>query len=174
MPLFRKPISAAELGTIIYDSVHSAFLDGPMSYESFAERLGTDPDDLPNGYEGEVLIALLYSAAVAVEATYEEPIGGPILESMVNVYVSHGEEGGLNRAQVDQLKDQFRKRVHEYAGCLRNNAGLGPAGHLGKALYRNVVGDERQSALGVTAAAQYFFASVDGVKGVLERFKVAG
>ncbi len=174
MSLFRKSISPAALGTVIYDFVHRAFLDGPMSHESLAEELNEDPADLPDGYEGEVLMALLYSAMVAVEATCEESTGGPILESMVKVYVSQGEEGGLGRSQVEQLKEQLRRRVHEYAACLRNHTGSGPAWHLGKAFYCNVVGEKRESAVGVTTAARYFFASVDGVKGVLRQFKVTG
>jgi len=168
-----KSTTKQDLGRTIYTALQQAFVsDTPMSYSSLLKELGEDPEKMTSDYAGEILVGLLFAAGVAIQGTYEEPVGEPAFQSALNEYVAHGMQGGLSKQQVAELKSRAVARMQEYDACLKDESGGGPASNLGTAFLRHVVGDKKTDDGATVAAARYLFAHINGVKGILAEHTV--
>lgn len=143
-----------------------------LSCEAFIRRLGADSRKLSFQYRVEVLIGLLFSAALATVFEYAYLGFKGILNGIKSEFLRHAREQGATDENILQLDSLFMDRMCQYSTLLSND----PRDEervlqdLSKQLYWNIVGCEEDNANAIVHAQQYLFAASTGTQAVLKEF----
>jgi hypothetical protein len=175
MSLFKKKISAYDLGDVIYSHIRYEVMsqDSPLFHCKLISQLEENLDDLPPAYILELLIGSLFGALLSIEKKYQYPNAGAIIDSMRHSFNSHAQPIIQSLAITDnQMTSLIVQRFHEYYESLNNKEGAGPVWHLGKAYYWNIIGHKKEEPTGPTYCGLYILKFTKFADSILKEYKV--
>lgn len=162
MKLFRKHLSPEELGEMIYESLRAGMeSSGDLSVRRFLEALDQEPDALDEQYVGEIIIALMFGATLAMERSASARVAEQLGAGMKSEFLNHLQEQGASAIQKAEWETVLSSRFLEYRHCIEDYSGFEPPWKLGRQLYWNVVGEQRYIAMSLKIATLYILAARD-------------
>jgi len=175
MSFFKKKIAARDLGDVIYAHIRYEVMsqDSPLFHSKLISQLEENLDHLPPAYILELLIGSLFGALLSIEKKYQYPKAGVIIDGMRDAFISHAQQIIQSLAITDEeMTSLIVQRFHEYYESLNNKSGAGPAWHLGKAYYWNILGHKKEEPTGPTYSGLYILKFTEFADSILKEYKV--
>lgn len=156
MNLFKKHKRPEELGAILYEALRNG-MEGndDLSLDNFIKNLDRRPEDLETNHKGEVMVGLMFAAALAVERSATPKVANRILSGMKTELLNHLEEQGANLIQRTEWETIVASRFLVYRKCLEDYSGFEPPWKLGREFFWNILGAEEQIAMSIKIATLY-------------------
>ena len=175
MNLFKRKISAHDLGDIIYRHVRYEVMsqDSPLFHSKLISQIEENYDDLPPTYILELFIGSLFGALLSIEKNYQYPKAGAIIDGMRDAFLPHAEPlmQSLDITNED-ITSLIIRRFEEYYESLNNKSGAVPGWHLGKAYYWNIIGRKKEEPTGPMYCSIYILKFMDFANSILKEYKV--
>ena len=168
MPLFRKHLTPAALGGMIYELLRQELeSSGELGIQSLLGHLELDRADMHNQYRGDIMISLMFAAVMAIERSTGGKTARGIISGMKEEFLTHLEEQGASPLQRSEWEATIASSFLLYRSALETYTGFEPPWKLGRQLYWNLVGEERYQAMAIKIATLYLMAGRDRVQDLL-------
>ncbi len=156
---------------MLYESLRAAMAaETELSVERVAGSLDLPTDELSDQYVGEVMIASMFGAALAIERSTWKWLGQQIEKGMVSEFLLHLREQGAADEQVNEWRDVLEARFSEYRTCLEGYEELEPPWKLGRQFYWNITGEERYVAMSIKIATLYILEARDAAQKLINQY----
>lgn len=160
--LFRKHLPPEELGARIYEGLRSGMeLNDDLSMSRFIRSLDLDPCTLDEQYAGEIMVALMFGATLAIERSASPRVAEQIGAGMKAEFLNHIQEQGATQIQKAEWETITAGRFLDYRRSIEDYSGFEPPWKLGRALFWNIIGEEKYVAMSVKIATLYILAARD-------------
>jgi len=168
MPLFKKHLRPGDLGGMIYELLRANLEgSGDLSMEQLLDALGLNRKDLPEQTEGEVMIALMFAAALAIDRSAAVRVAQEIIAGMKSEFSDHLREQGANSLQLAEWDATVAETFLLYRTALEGYSGFEPPWKLGRQFFWNLVGNEDHVAMSIKIATLYLLAARDRTQNLL-------
>ena len=126
-----------------------------LSLERITHALDRKPENLEQNYSGEVMVGLMFAAALAVERSATPKVANRILSGMKTEFLNHLEEQGASPLQRSEWEAVLASRFLQYRKCLEDYSGFEPPWKLGREFFWNIIGEQEQVAMSIKIATLY-------------------
>jgi hypothetical protein len=170
MALFRKYLKPEDLGASLYELLRSGLeSESDLSLSRLLRNLEIEQGDLHNQYAGDVMVALMFAATMAVERSASNRVAKAIVSGMKSEFANHLEEQGANPVQQAEWELTLADTFLMYRSCLENYSGFEPPWRLGRQFYWNLLGREEYVAMSIKIATLYLLTARDMAQNLLNK-----
>ena len=171
MRLFRKSLPPEELGAMLYEALRSGMeSNDDLSMERFVQGLDRTNESLDEQYEGEIMVALMFGALLAIERSSSPRVAEQIAAGMKAEFLNHVHEQGASAVQKAEWEAVIAGRFLLYRQTLEGYSGYEPPWKLGRQFFWNLVGSEEYIAMSVKIATLYILAARDACQLLLNEY----
>lgn len=171
MKLFRRHITPGDLGARIYELLRAGMESpGDLNVERLIGNIdlaGAIPDE---NYQGEVMVALMFAAGLAVERSASPRPAHLITAGMKAEFLSHLDEQGADAVQQAEWESILASRFLEYRRTLEEYTGFEPPWKLGREFYWNIRGEQVYAAMSIKIATLYLLTARDRCQELLNEY----
>ena len=143
---------------------------GDLSMIGFLRSLDRTPAELDEQYVGEIMVALMFGAELAIERSASPRVAEQINAGMKTEFFSHILEQGASPVEKAEWEAVIADHFLSYRQCLEDYSGFEPPWKLGRQFYWNLVGAEVYHALSVKIATLYMLTARDVSQDLLNEF----
>jgi hypothetical protein len=162
MARLRKHLTPEEFGALLYETVREGVAaTKELSMTGLLTGLELGDGLLSEQYEGEIVIACLFGATLALERSTPAVIRTRIVDGLQQEFVRHlGEQGALPE-HCQEWREVFRAHFREYGVCLEGYDGDEPPWKLGRQFLWHLTGRRDHAARSIRHAALYLLRARD-------------
>lgn len=162
MKFFSKNMRPEDLGALLYESIRTGVESNEeLSVENLMRSLDRTPEMLHEQYRGEVVVALMFAAVLAIERSATPRVGTLIGAGMRAEFLNHLEEQGANVIERAEWETVIANRFLAYRKSMENYSGFEPPWKLGREFFWNLTGEEVHVAMCVKIATLYLLSARD-------------
>jgi hypothetical protein len=162
LKLFRKQLHPEELGAMVYESLRSGMeSEDDLSMRRFVDNLDFGGDSPDEHYVGEIVVALMFGATLAIERSTPATVAQRIVSGMKTEFQKHLGEQGATAIQQAEWENVIASRFLEYRLSLEDYSGFEPPWRLGRQFYWNLIGQQDYHAMSIKIATLYLLAARD-------------
>ncbi len=156
---------------MIYEALRAGMTtSGPLSLARLVTAFEKDPSDLEEQYVGEVMIASMYGATLAVDRSTSRWLGARVIGAMKAEFLAHIREQGASPQQVKEWEAVLLNRFEGYMVSLEGYEGFEPPWKLGRQFLWNVLGQEEYVAKSIKLATMFIYAARDVAQDLLNKY----
>ena len=171
MRLFRKHIKPENLGAMLYEELRRGMAsDSDLSMDGFLRSLDKDPGEVDEQYAGEIMVGLMFGAAMAIERSASALVAEEIKTGMKQEFLRHLEEQGADETHRAEWEAILADRFGGYRVTLENYSGFEPPWKLGRQFYWNLIGVEEHIAILIKIATLYVLTARDKCQELLNKY----
>lgn len=188
LKLFRKQHRPEDLGAMIYEALRSGMESVPpdeakgrgrahstkpasdLSMTGFLQSLDRSPADLDEQYVGEIMVALMFGAALAIERSASPHVAEQIDSGMKAEFFSHILEQGASPVEKAEWEAVIADHFLAYRQCMEDYSGFEPPWRLGRQFYWNLIGTEEYNAMSIKIATLYMLTARDVSQDLLNEY----
>lgn len=138
--------------------------------ERFLQGLDLDQGTLDEQHAGEIMIALMFGATLAIERSASPRVAEQIGAGMKAEFLNHLQEQGATNIQKAEWETIAASRFLEYRRSVEDYSGFEPPWRLGRRLFWNLILEEKYIAMSVKIAALYILAARDACQELLNEY----
>ncbi|MFN0156687.1 MAG: hypothetical protein ACKVRP_01285 [Bacteroidota bacterium] len=138
-----------------------------LSVERLIRSLDGETASLHEHYRGEVIVGLMFAAAMATERSASAKVATMIAAGMRAEFLNHLQEQGANAIERAEWEAVVASRFLAYRKSLENYTGFEPPWKLGREFFWNVIGEQLQVAMSIKISTLYLLAARDKCQGLL-------
>jgi hypothetical protein len=169
MRLFQKNLRASDLGLLIYERLRTGMqTDDDISMNGLLTGLELLPEELDEQYVGEIMIALMFAATLAVERHASPVAAQQVISSMKGEFLNHLDEQGATVIQKAEWESVLADRFLSYRKCLDGYSGFEPPWKLGREFFWKIIGKQVHLAMSVKICTLYLVAAQHTCEEVLK------
>ena len=169
--LFRKQHRPEDLGGMIYEALRSGMESGSdLSMNGFLRSLDRGPAELDEQYVGEIMVGLMFGAALAIERSASVRVAEQIDSGMKTEFFSHIMEQGASAVEKAEWEAVIADHFLAYRQCLEDYSGFEPPWKLGREFYWNLIGTEEYNAMAIKIATLYMLTARDVSQDLLNEY----
>lgn len=162
MSPLRKHHTPEEFGALLYETVREAVAaTRELSITGLLTGLELEDGRLSEQYEGEIVIACLFGATMALERSTPVVIRHRIVEGLQGEFIRHLGEQGASAEHCREWRKVFRAQFQEYAESLEGYEGDEPPWKLGRQFLWHLTGGRDHVARSIRHAATYLLQARD-------------
>jgi hypothetical protein len=171
MALFKKQLQPEKLGAIVYERLRKELEgNGDLALDHLLHNLGLESANDQPEHAGDVIVALMFAATMAIERSAPEPVAVKIVSGMKSEFLSHLREQGATALQAAEWEATLASSFLVYRTCLEDYSGFEPPWKLGRQFFWNLIGREEYVAMAVKIATLYLIAARDAVQELLNKY----
>lgn len=171
MRLFQKNLRPSDLGIVIYEQLRSGMQsDDDLSVGGLLTGLELVPEDMDRQHLGEIMIGLMFGAALAIESHASVRAAQQVVSSMKAEFMNHLDEQGATIIQKAEWESVLADRFLSYRKCLEDYSGFEPPWRLGRAFFWKILGKEVHIAMCVKICTLYLLAARDSCETILKDY----
>jgi len=169
--LFKKHIKPEDLGAMLYEELRKGMAStSDLSIDGFLRSIDKDVNEVDEQYAGEIMVGLMFGAAMAVERSASAHVAGEIMEGMKLEFLRHLEEQGADETQRGEWEIILGERFLGYRQTLEDYSGFEPPWKLGRQFYWNLIGAEEHIAILIKIATLYVLTARDKCQDLLNKY----
>ncbi len=171
MSLFKKNIHPQDLGMIVYERLRAGVeSDGDLSLQGLVSGLGLHQDELEPQYVGEIMIGVMFAAALAIESQAGSKASQQIVAALKGEFFNHLDEQGASPLQIAEWEAVLADRFLTYRQAMEGYSGFEPPWKLGRALFWHIISDKLHLAMSVKICTLYMLAARDASYEILREY----
>jgi len=168
MTIFKKHLTPGRLGGMIYELLRSEMDGGgQLSIGSLVSHLDLNDGVLHEQFRGDIMIALMFAAVIAIERSTGNRVAQQIISGMKEEFLNHLEEQGANTVQQAEWEATLANSFLLYRKSMEDYSGFEPPWKLGRQLYWNLIGGEQYAVMSIKIATLYLLEGRDRVQELL-------
>jgi len=162
MSALRKHLTPEEFGALLYETVREAVVaTRELSMTRLLTGLELQDGLLSEQYEGEIVIACLFGATLALERSTSAVIRLRIVEGLQEEFIRHLAEQGAHPEHCREWRRVFSAQFREYAECSEGYEGEEPPWKVGRHFLWHLTGRRDHLAGSVRHAALFLLQARD-------------
>jgi len=156
MSPLRKHRTPEEFGALLYETIREAVAaTRELSITGLLTGLQLQDGRLSEQYEGEIVIACLFGATMALERSTPFVIRQRITEGVQQEFIRHLAEQGASDGDCQEWRRVVRAQFAEYGDCVEGYEGEELPWKLGRQFLWHLTGGRDHVASSLRHAAQY-------------------
>ena len=162
MTPLRKHHTPEEFGALLYETIREAIAaTRELSMTGLLAGLELEDGLLSEQYEGEIVVACLFGATMALERSTSVIIRERIVDGLQEEFIRHlGEQGALPE-HCEEWRRVFRGQFKEYRECIEGYEGDEPPWKLGRQFLWHLTGRRDHLARSIRHAVLYLLQARD-------------
>lgn len=171
MGLFQKNLRPSDLGILTYERLRKSMQSTEdLSMNGLLTGLELVPEELDPQYVGEIMIGLMFGAALAVESNASARAAQQVVSAMKAEFLNHLDEQGATLIQKAEWEAVLAERFLSYRRCLDGYSGFEPPWKLGRAFFWHIINNEMHIAMCVKICTLYLLAARDLCVEILKEY----
>lgn len=147
---------------MIYERLRTSMQSSDeLSVNTLLAGLEVVPEELGEQYIGEIMIALMFSATLAIESHASPRAAHLVVSAMKAEFLNHLDEQGASAIQKAEWEAVLADRFLVYRKTLDGYSGFEPPWKLGRAFFWNLINSELHIAMCVKICTLYLLAARD-------------
>jgi hypothetical protein len=173
----KKRITPSDFGALLYSNIKYLAMspDSTLCHKKLMAYFNEDPDNIKWSYFIEIIIFYIFCTFNTLSKNYQFDLLQVIMDNIIEGFTNHlapvlkPELDLTNKQQIVRL---LHTRLQEYGECLKNEAGAGPAWHLGLKAYWNIIGKDKEEPFPPQALSMYALSIQNIVNGIIKDHRV--
>jgi len=158
----RRHLTPEDFGALLYETVReAAATTEELSITGLLAGLELPDGHLSEQYEGEIIIACLFGATMALERSAPAMIRQRIVDGLHAEFTRHLAEQGALPEHCREWRKVFTAHFREYELCLEGYEGDEPPWKLGREFLWHLTGGRDHPARSIRHAALYLLQARD-------------